>query len=206
MAGPRRGIEDASHSGRVRQREANHVQRLLHVADRHQLDSRGDRPTRCARKGDHPRTRLWLREFPESRQAGLARSSAIEMDSISGRIARLRHPEHDIRIENFRDTRLPENRIDAVVGNVPFADVKLDHNGQKYLAPRLLLRQVDRRLEARRSARPGDIAFHTRQAKRRDPRVSRLPGRLRGGHSVAVGCLQTRRNRRGDRHRLSSQA
>ena len=54
------------------------------------------------------------------------------MDSISGRIARLRHPEHEIRIENFRDTRLPENRIDAVVGNVPFADVKLDHKGQKY--------------------------------------------------------------------------
>ena len=117
-----------------------------------------------------------------------------------------RHPEHDIRIENFRDTRLPENRIDAVVGNVPFADVKLDHNGQKYLAPRLLLRQVDRRLEAGRSARAGDLAFHARQAKRRDPRVSRLQGRLCRGHSVAVGCLQTRRNRRGDRHRLSSQA
>ena len=56
----------------------------------------------------------------------------VEMDSISGRIARLRHPEHEIRIENFRDTRLPENRIDAVVGNVPFADLKLDHKGQKY--------------------------------------------------------------------------
>jgi N12 class adenine-specific DNA methylase len=56
----------------------------------------------------------------------------VEMDSISGRIARLRHPEHEIRIENFRDTRLPENRIDAVVGNVPFADVKLNHKGQKY--------------------------------------------------------------------------
>ena len=56
----------------------------------------------------------------------------VEMDSISGRIARLRHPEQEIRIENFRDTRLPENRIDAVVGNVPFADVKIDHKGQKY--------------------------------------------------------------------------
>ena len=34
-------------------------------------------------------------------------------------------PEADIRIENFRDTRLPET-IDAVIGNVPFADVKLE--------------------------------------------------------------------------------
>lgn len=56
----------------------------------------------------------------------------IEMDSISGRIARAIHPQHDIRIENFRDTKLPEGRIDAVVGNVPFADVKLDYQGQKY--------------------------------------------------------------------------
>jgi hypothetical protein len=55
----------------------------------------------------------------------------VEMDSISGRIARALHPEHDIRIENFRDTRLPEDRIDAVIGNVPFADLKLDYNGQK---------------------------------------------------------------------------
>src|SRR2546426_705844 len=53
------------------------------------------------------------------------------MDFILGRIAKALHPEHDIRIENFRDTKLPENRIDAVIGNVPFADVKLDYHGQK---------------------------------------------------------------------------
>ncbi len=55
----------------------------------------------------------------------------IELDSISGRIARAIHPGQDIRIENFRDTKLPENRIDAVIGNVPFADLKLDYQGQK---------------------------------------------------------------------------
>jgi N12 class adenine-specific DNA methylase len=55
----------------------------------------------------------------------------VELDSISGRIARLLHPDHDIRIENFRDTKLPEDRIDAVVGNVPFADLKLEYHGQK---------------------------------------------------------------------------
>ena len=55
----------------------------------------------------------------------------IELDSISGRIAKALHPDQDIRIENFRDTRLPEGRIDAVLGNVPFADVKLDYCGQK---------------------------------------------------------------------------
>jgi len=40
----------------------------------------------------------------------------VELDGISDRIARAVHPEADIRIENFRDTRLPEHRIDAVIG------------------------------------------------------------------------------------------
>ena len=60
-----------------------------------------------------------------------ARFIGVEMDSISGRIAKALHPGQDIRIENFRDTKLPEDRIDAVIGNVPFADVKLDYQGQK---------------------------------------------------------------------------
>ena len=60
-----------------------------------------------------------------------ARFIGVEMDSISGRIARALHPDQDIRIESFQDTKLPENRIDAVVGNVPFANLKLDYRGQK---------------------------------------------------------------------------
>src|SRR5262249_27605788 len=55
----------------------------------------------------------------------------VELDRVSGRIAQLLHPDQDIRIENFRDTRLPEGRIDAVIGNVPFADLKLEYGGQK---------------------------------------------------------------------------
>jgi N12 class adenine-specific DNA methylase len=55
----------------------------------------------------------------------------VELDSISGRIAKALHPGQDIRIESFRDTKLPENLIDAVIGNVPFADLKLDYRGQK---------------------------------------------------------------------------
>jgi N12 class adenine-specific DNA methylase len=55
----------------------------------------------------------------------------VELDSLSGRIARLLHPSADIRIENFRDTKLPEASVDAVIGNVPFADVRLDYRGRK---------------------------------------------------------------------------
>lgn len=55
----------------------------------------------------------------------------VELDDISGQIARALHPDQDIRIENFRDTRLPEGRIDAAIGNVPFADLKLEYRGLK---------------------------------------------------------------------------
>ncbi len=53
----------------------------------------------------------------------------VELDSLSGRIARALHPQHDIRNEDFRATRLPDDRIDAVIGNPPFADVRLDFHG-----------------------------------------------------------------------------
>ena len=55
----------------------------------------------------------------------------IEMDQLSGRIARALYPSHDLRIENFRDSRLAEGRIDAVIGNPPFADVKLEYAGMR---------------------------------------------------------------------------
>jgi hypothetical protein len=67
----------------------------------------------------------FMAEAPEG-----MRFIGVELDGISGRIARALHPGQDIRIENFRDTRLPQHRIDAVIGNVPFADVKLDFHGQ----------------------------------------------------------------------------
>src|SRR6266404_1348230 len=55
----------------------------------------------------------------------------VELDHISGRIAKALHPDQDIRIENFHDTRLPEDGMDAVIGNVPFADLRVDYRGQK---------------------------------------------------------------------------
>jgi N12 class adenine-specific DNA methylase len=55
----------------------------------------------------------------------------VELDQLSGRMARALYPTHDIRIENFRDTRLPEGRLDAAIGNPPFADVKHEYAGMR---------------------------------------------------------------------------
>ncbi len=66
----------------------------------------------------------FISQAPES-----MRFIGVELDSLSGRIARALNPKADIRIENFRDTKLPP--LDAVIGNVPFADIKLDFHSQK---------------------------------------------------------------------------
>jgi len=57
---------------------------------------------------------------PES-MAG-SRFYGVELDSITGRIAKLLYPENDIRIQGFEETDLPDSFFDAAVGNVPFGD------------------------------------------------------------------------------------
>lgn len=60
---------------------------------------------------------------------GLAPSSArmlgVELDPTTAAIARGLYPHADIRTESFVDTRLRGELVDAVVGNVPFSNVKL---------------------------------------------------------------------------------
>jgi N12 class adenine-specific DNA methylase len=66
--------------------------------------------------------------FMSHAPAGL-RFIGVELDSISGRIARALHPEADIRIEGFQDSRLPT--VDAVIGNPPFGDIDIKYAGEK---------------------------------------------------------------------------
>ena len=89
----------------------------------------------------------------------------VELDSISGRIAKALHPGQDIRIENFRDTKLPEDRIDARDRQRAVRQLEARLSRPEVLPARLLLRQVDRRPQARRRAGPGHVALHARQAK-----------------------------------------
>ena len=126
----------------------------------------------------------------------------VELDSLSGRIARALFPGHDIRIENFRDTRLPEGGVDAVIGNPPFADVKLEHRGTRFSLHDFFFAKSLDALRPGRHPRPRDHALHARQAERRGARVPRGPGRLPRGDSPAVGRLRPRGDEGRDRHRV----
>ena len=49
----------------------------------------------------------------------------VELDSISGRIAKLLYPEADITISGFEKTQFPDGFFDVAVGNIPFGGYKL---------------------------------------------------------------------------------
>ena len=50
----------------------------------------------------------------------------IELDSISGRIAKQLYQKADIRVEGYEKSELPDSFFDIAIGNVPFGDFKLN--------------------------------------------------------------------------------
>ena len=57
----------------------------------------------------------------------------VELDSISGRIAKQLYQKANISITGFEKTNYPDNFFDVVVGNVPFGDYKIyDPKYNKY--------------------------------------------------------------------------
>lgn len=60
----------------------------------------------------------------------------VEIDSLTGRIARQLYQKSNIAIEGFEKTKLPDDHFDVVLGNVPFGDFKVNdsrYNAQKFL-------------------------------------------------------------------------
>ena len=50
----------------------------------------------------------------------------IELDSVSGRIGKLLYPESEVQIKGLEETSFSNNFFDAVIGNVPFGEYKVN--------------------------------------------------------------------------------
>ena len=61
--------------------------------------------------------------LPESMKG--SQLTGVELDSISGRIARKLYPNADIKITGYENTKFSDNSFDLAVGNVPFGDYSL---------------------------------------------------------------------------------
>ena len=51
--------------------------------------------------------------------------TGVELDSVSGRIAKLLYPSADIYITGYENTKFEEGSFDIAIGNVPFGDFKV---------------------------------------------------------------------------------
>ena len=61
--------------------------------------------------------------IPES-MSGM-RMYGVELDSVSGRIARQLYQKNNIAVQGFETTSFPDSFFDAVIGNVPFGQYKV---------------------------------------------------------------------------------
>lgn len=52
----------------------------------------------------------------------------IELDSISGRIAKQLYPSANIQIKGFEETKFSNNFFDVAIGNIPFGEFKINDN------------------------------------------------------------------------------
>ncbi|MGO9484102.1 MAG: hypothetical protein ACLPX9_05915 [Rhodomicrobium sp.] len=60
--------------------------------------------------------------------------SAVELDTISGRIAKALYPGADVRIEGFEKSRWPEGYFDLAISNVPFGNYGVKDTRYRHLS------------------------------------------------------------------------
>jgi len=71
--------------------------------------------------------------LPESMQN--SKLHGVEIDSLTGRIAKQLYQKANIAIEGFEKTNLPDDHFDVVLGNVPFGEIRVNdsrYNAQKF--------------------------------------------------------------------------
>ena len=73
--------------------------------------------------------------LPESMQN--SKLHGVEIDSLTGRIAKQLYQKANIAIEGFEKTNLPDDHFDVVLGNVPFGEIRV--NDSRYNAQKILI-------------------------------------------------------------------
>ena len=60
----------------------------------------------------------------------------VEIDPLTGKIAKQLYQKANIAVQGFEETKLPDDHFDVVIGNVPFGDFRINdsrYNAQKFL-------------------------------------------------------------------------
>ena len=65
----------------------------------------------------------FLGAMPAELREGVKSWTAVELDKITGSIAKYLYPNADVRVQGFETAKIPEGYMDLVIGNVPFGNL-----------------------------------------------------------------------------------
>lgn len=60
--------------------------------------------------------------MPADMTASVKSWTMVELDRVTGQIAKYLYPNNDVRIEGFQDANIPNDYMDVAIGNVPFGN------------------------------------------------------------------------------------
>ena len=63
--------------------------------------------------------------MPQEMLSGVRSWTAVELDKITGNIAKYLYPNADVRVQGFETAKIPDGYMDVVIGNVPFGNIPI---------------------------------------------------------------------------------
>lgn len=60
--------------------------------------------------------------MPQEMLQGVKSWTMVELDNITGNIAKYLYPNADVRVQGFENAKIPDNYMDAAISNVPFGN------------------------------------------------------------------------------------
>lgn len=104
--------------------------------------------------------------MPADMRSNVRVMTGIEIDSITGRIAKLLYPNADIRVQGFEKAKLPTGYYDVAISNVPFGQIAI--NDSRY--PNSITKSIHNYFFAKALdvVRPGGIVMFITSSKTMD--------------------------------------
>jgi N12 class adenine-specific DNA methylase len=63
--------------------------------------------------------------MPQEMLGGVKSWTAVELDKITGNIAKYLYPNADVRVQGYETAKIPDGYMDVVIGNVPFGNIPI---------------------------------------------------------------------------------
>ncbi|NPV80789.1 MAG: DEAD/DEAH box helicase family protein [Firmicutes bacterium] len=119
--------------------------------------------------------------------ASRSRFTAVELDSITGRIAKQLYPQSDVRVQGFEEANLANDYYDVMISNVPFGDYSVndpEYNKYKlYIHDYFILKSLDK-------VRPGGVVMTITTAGTMNSGRSGLARKLIAQKADLIGAIR----------------